>query len=119
MQGNVFFQTVLLMKKEREDKARLVRFLSRSRGLLNPSLITRYLVIRRYMHADLGTSFRLPKTRFQQHAHNEISGSGQDSLHGLARRLLRSASLEAATDIRVQAANRERGHYIQVRHVYL
>lgn len=69
----------------------------------------------RYVHADPGTSPRIPKARFQQHAHNEISGSGQDSLHGLARCLLRPAALEAATDIRVQTANRERGHYIQVR----
>lgn len=71
------------------------------------------------MHADSGTSSGLPKARFQQHAHNKISGSNQDSLHGLARRLLRPTALEVATDIHVQAANRERGHYIQVRHVYL
>lgn len=79
-------------------------------------MITRCLVpfVLRYVHADPGTSLGLPKAGFQQHSHNEISGSGQDSLHGLARRLLRPAALEAATDIRVQTANRERGHYIQV-----
>lgn len=73
----------------------------------------------RYVHTDPGTSPRLPKARFQQHAHNEISGSSQDSLHGLARCLLRPTALEAATNIRVQTANRERGHYIQVRQAYL
>lgn len=57
--------------------------------------------IRRHMHADSWASPRFPKTRFQQYAHNEISGSGQDSLHGLARRLLRSAALEVVTDIRI------------------
>jgi len=64
------------------------------------------------VHTNPGTSSRLPKAGFQQQAHNEISGSGQDSLHGLTRRFLRPAALEAATDIRIQAANRERGHYL-------
>lgn len=62
---------------------------------------TIYIYTRRYMYTDPGSSLGFLKTRFQQHAHNEISGSGQDSLYGFARRLLRLAALEVAADIRV------------------
>lgn len=66
------------------------------------------------MHIDPGSTPRLLKTRLEQRARDETGGSREDTLHRLAGRILRIAALEIVTDLCVQAADRERGRYIQV-----
>lgn len=69
----------------------------------------------RHLYFDLGSTFGFLKARFQQRARREISRSRQDTLYGLAGRLLRITAVEIITNFRVQTTDRKRGRDIQVR----
>lgn len=68
----------------------------------------------RYLHFDPRSTSRFLETRLEQRACDATGGSCQDTLHRLAGCLLRIAALEIVTNLCVQTADRERGHYIQV-----